>query len=155
MLLVCLAGGAAVGCDSGPVQPGSEGCTFAESLVSECTIAVLEISGGLTAADDAYVIRDDGTVRHIDRRTGAAQERAVPGGLERAARLADELAATHVRDAESGCYLADEEVPESLSVRVTLHEDGHLSFYGSDCGSGPDALLEAIGLLEDYVQEAI
>jgi len=155
VVLLALSGSAAAGCDPEPLEPGTEGCIFERSAVTECTVAVLEISGGIAGTSDVYVVRDDGTVKHIDRTTGAFEERVVPGGEARAARLADALDATHVREAEMGCYLPDAEVADGLAVRLTLHEEGRLWFFGSDCDSGPAALVEAVDLLEDYVQEAM
>ena len=54
-----------------------------------------------------------------------------------------------------GCYLPDVEVADGLGMRLTLHDHGRLRFFGSDCGNGPEALVEAIKLLEAYVSESL
>ncbi|MBI5490140.1 MAG: hypothetical protein HY905_22590 [Deltaproteobacteria bacterium] len=92
---------------------------------------------------------------HVDRLNGASRERAVPGGADRAVQLADALDATRVRDAEQGCFLPGTESADALAVRVTLHEEGQLWFFGSDCDSGPGELIGAIDLLKACVQEAL
>jgi hypothetical protein len=141
-------------CDDGPVPPGSEGCEFDTSLVDGSTVAVMEITGGLAGAADRYVIRDDGTLTHFQLADDVTEERAVPGGEERAAQLIADLDATHVEDIDSGCYQADEEVPDGLDVRLIVQLGGRQSFFGSECESGPSELTQAIALLEAYVLEA-
>ncbi|MBI5498676.1 MAG: hypothetical protein HY907_00410 [Deltaproteobacteria bacterium] len=153
--MVALSGALSIGCDAEPLEPGTAGCMFDQAAVTECTIAVLEISGGIAGVADEYVIRDDGTVKYVNRLTGASQERALPGGADRAAQLADALDASHVRDVEAGCYLPSVDVADGLNVRVTLHEDGRLWFFGSDCENGPSELLDVIDILKAYVQEAL
>jgi len=141
-------------CDDGPVPPGSEGCEFDTTLVGESTVAVMEITGGLAGAADRYLIRDDGTLTHVQLTDDVVEERAVPGGEERAAQLIADLDATHVEEIDSGCYQADEEVPDGLDVRLMVQLEGRLSLFGSECESGPSELTQAVALLEAYVLEA-
>jgi hypothetical protein len=154
-LVVALAAVPAACCDGGPLEPNTEGCMFDEAAATENAVAVLEISGGLTGVNDEYVIRADGTVKYVNRLSGNAAERAVPGGADRAAQLVADLTATRVRNGESGCYLPESESADSLVVRITLRHDGRLFFYGSECDAGPPELLGAIELLKAYVNEAL
>jgi len=155
VLVVGLAAVPAACCDGGPLGPNTEGCMFDEAAVTENTVAVLEISGGLTGVSDEYVIRADGTVRYVNRLTSVVDERTMPGGAERAAQLVADLTESHVREAESGCYVPESESADSLTVRITLRHGDSLFFYGSECDSGPPELLDAIELLKAYVNEAV
>jgi hypothetical protein len=141
-------------CDGGPLEPNTAGCAFDRAAVTENTVAVLEISGGATGANDEYVIRVDGTIKHVDRLTGAVQERVVPGGPERTVQLVAALEACGVRDLEQGCYPNENEAVDSLVIRVTLRQESVLSFFGNECESGPAELVAAVDLLKAYVNEA-
>ncbi len=141
-------------CDGGPLDPNTAGCGFDRAAVAADTVAVLEITGGTAGANDEYVIRVDGTIRHTDRLAGAVQERVVPGGADRTAQLVAALDESGVRDLEQGCYLNEDETVDPLIVRVILQQDARLSFFGNECGSGPAELVAAIDLLKTYVNEA-
>ncbi len=65
-------------CDGGPLDPNTAGCTFDQAAVTEDVAAVLEITGGPAAADDEYVIRVDGAIRHVNRLSAVVEERSVP-----------------------------------------------------------------------------
>ena len=141
-------------CDGGPLEPNTAGCAFDRAAVAEDTVAVLEISGGTAGANDEYVIRVDGTIKHVDRLTGTVQERVVPGGPDRTAQLVVALDASGVRDVEQGCYPNESEAVDALIIRLILPQDSVRSFFGNECGSGPTELVAAIDLLKAYVNEA-
>jgi hypothetical protein len=141
-------------CDGGPLEPNTAGCAFDQAAVAGDTVAVLEILGGTAGANDEYVVRIDGTIKHVDRLTGTAQDRVVPGGPARTAQLVVALDASGVRDVEQGCYPNENEAVDALIIRLILQQDSVLSFFGNDCGSGPTELVAAVDLLKAYVNEA-
>jgi len=146
-----------LGCCDGPVAPQTEGCMFDTSMVTECTVAVLEETGGIAGRIDRWVIRDDGTVKHVDLATGAESELQVPGGAEQAAQLQAALASSGLDDQETGCYEPCEAVADGVRQRLVYQrqDDRRLFFFGTETGADvPRVIADAIGRMQDYVAEA-
>lgn len=146
-----------LGCCDGPVPPQTEGCMFDTSMVTECTMAVLEESGGIAGASGRWVVRDDGTVKHVDLQTGAETELQVPGGAAQALELQAALLASGLDDQEVGCYEACEDAADGVQQRLVYQRpsDRQLFFFGTETGADvPGVVARVIEQLQAYVAEA-
>ncbi|MBN1772669.1 MAG: hypothetical protein JXB32_15475 [Deltaproteobacteria bacterium] len=146
-----------LGCCDGPIPPQTEGCMFDTSMVTECTVVVFDETGGIAGRTDRWVIRDDGTVKHVDLAGGAESELQVPGGAEQAAELQAALAASGLDDQETGCYEAGEVVDDGMQHRIVYQrqDDRRLFFFATEDGADVPLVIEdAIGLMRSYVAEA-
>jgi len=146
-----------LGCCDGPIPPQTEGCMFDTSQVTECTVAVFDETGGIAGRTDRWVIRDDGTVKHIDLATGAESELQVPGGAAQAAEFAAALASSGLDDQETGCYEPETAVIDGMQHRVVYQRqtDRQLFFFATEDGAeAPGVISDAIGLMIEYVAQA-
>ena len=154
-VLVIALGVAVTGCDS-RLDPGEEGCEFDREadLMVDDAFAWYLLSGGYFGDHDEHLLFDDGTIHMLTWEGEVLCESQVPGGEERAAGLARDIADTGVFDAREGCYEPSNDVMDGFSRSLILSQGDRLHRLSSYSGAGPEEISEVAGLIEDYVAEA-
>jgi hypothetical protein len=112
-------------------------------------IVILQRSGGITGHTVTFTINGDGTIV-TDAETFQPRD-----GVASAAILQEQLLTTGIFDVSPGVYVPNNTCCDRYSYELTLSKDGQRYHYITIDGAeeAPEALFEAISLIQVYVRE--